>query len=324
MIFHRTAATFALIFAVLAGPACAQSEVDDAAHAYVAATGFEVMPIDRIEGALNDLIGADPAAMVPADAEISPIEKAFLLLGTQEVPLPRVRYVLRYNQAAVDGIALSLIDIERYNLGPTIREDTALTYGAKNTAGPKAFGIGPHVAWRFVTQPTSKTAALLLGASRREIDDREAATRSCLPRLCLSLDLLDGLAAWNEGISSEANLVDVAYGAFGPSEFAPNAREIVPAYRALELAVAAGIADIDDIGVRWSIPTRQGGKSASPILVVLLDQNLGQEIGLDAALGVAKLGLAGKEQWTRISSGYVEGGATEILHRADGPLVPEK
>ena len=323
MPIHRTTAAIALIVAALSQPAWAQSGVDAAARAYVAATGFEVLPIEHIEGYLNDLIDADPAAMLPADADISPIEKAFLLLDGQEVPLPRARYVLRYNQAVVDGITLSLIDIERYNMGPTIRDDTARAYGAENTAGPEAFGIGPHVAWRFVTQPTSKTAALLLSASRREIDDAEAATRSCLPRTCLSLDPLDNLAEWSDGAVNEALLREVAYPALGPSEFDPDAQEIVPAYQSLELGLAAGIATLDDAGVVWTMPERQGGDTASPFLVVLVDRNLGQDIGSDAALGIAKLGLDSQEHWVRISGSF-NGGAATTLSRADGPLVPEK
>ena len=70
MPIRRTTAAIALIVTALSQPAWAQSGVDDAARAYVAATGFEVLPIEHIEGYLNDLIDTDPAAMLPADADI--------------------------------------------------------------------------------------------------------------------------------------------------------------------------------------------------------------------------------------------------------------
>lgn len=318
---NRALTGLGLILAMLAQPAWAQTDIDTAALQYVAMPGFEVLPMDNIEAALNDLLGADPAAMVPADADISPIEKAFLLIDTQEVPLVRMRYVLRYNETVVDGVTLSLIDIERYNLGPAIRAETALEYGEENTAELEAFGVGPHVEWRFVTQATAKSAALLLEASRREIDDEEAAARSCLPRTCLSLDPFDGLAAWSDGAASERPLHMVSYPALGTSAFDADAVEIVPAYQALELGIAAGIASADDSGVLWTMPQRQGGNSETPLLVVVVDRNLGQDIFSDAALGIAKLGKAGDEHWVRINSGYFDGGMTQTMFRANGPLV---
>ncbi|ODT47839.1 hypothetical protein [Devosia sp. 63-57] len=118
-----------LIGSMMALPAWAQDHIAEAAEVFVAAEDFEVMPLEHIEGALGDLLGGDPNAMVPLDADISPFEKALLLTDLQEEPLPRLRYLLRYNQQTVDGVVLSLISVERFNLGPAIRVETALAYG---------------------------------------------------------------------------------------------------------------------------------------------------------------------------------------------------
>lgn len=307
---------------VLAGlaPAQGQDAVDQAAAAYIGVTGFQAQALENLEGALGDLIGADPAAMIPKDADVSPIEKALLLLDTQETPVSRARYVLRYNQESIANVELSFIDVQRYNLGPTIHEQTVADYGADNTAPLEVFGVGPHVEWRFVTQPTAKQAALLLAASRREISDAEAAAADCLPRLCLSLEPLDGLAHWSDSADSEQPPLPVAYPPIGPAD--EGSSEVAPAYQALELAIAAGLASASAEDVVWTLPERQGADTDSPFLVVLIDRNLGQETMSDAALGVAKLGLDSDERWTRVSS-YTDGtGIVEGVTTAPGPLLP--
>lgn len=314
----RTAG-LALLLAGLTLPALAQSAVDQAAQAYVSADGFEPQAIEHIEGALDDLLGG-AEGMVPLDADISPIEKALLLIDTQESPLLRTRTLLRYSQRTMDGVAVSFIDIQRYNLGPAIREETIAEYGAENTADPEAFGVGPHVEWRFVTQPTSKEAALLLAAGRHEISDAEAAQKSCLPRPCLSLDTLDGAGQWAEPAAVDRPLIETAYPAVIDSDFGDGSTEISPAYLALELGIDAGIATADDQGILWTMPERQGGESDSPILVVIIDRNLGQETMSDAAMGIAKMGLDSEEYWVRISGGAFDGQMVQSASTAPGPL----
>lgn len=311
--------TLALL--ILAGPTAAADPVQEAADAFVHAKGFHSQNLDNVEGALADLLGGDRDAMIPPGADISPIEKAFLLLDSQETPLPRTRYLLRYNEQVVGGITLSLIDVERYNLGPAVREETIAEFGADQTADPAAFGVGPHVEWRIVTQPVAKAAALLLAASRREISDTTAAARDCLPRTCLSPTPLDDVAAWSTGDQRQEPFHIVAYPAIGPSEFSPEEHEIVPAYQALELGIMAGIATADEAsGVSWTIPSRQGGNTDTPLLVIEIDHNLGQDIYSDAALGIGKLGKDSSERWVRISGTYYDKAISETRATAEGPL----
>ncbi|MDB5538113.1 MAG: hypothetical protein JWQ65_2988 [Devosia sp.] len=299
-----------------------QDAMTDAANRFVSVDDFETQALEPIEGALDQLIGLSPNPMLSASADISPIEKAFLLLDSQEVAMPRSRYLLRLNQRTFDAVTVSFVEIERYNLGPTIRDETVATYGAENTAGLEAFGIGPHVAWRFAMQPTAKTAALLLAASRRDIPTDEAAKRDCLPRRCLSLEPLDDVAPWSDGIAREVPLKAVGYPALVPSLFDPDVMEITPAYQVLELGIAAGLTETDDGKVSWLLPQRQGGENESPFLLVLIDHNLGQDTFSDAALGLAKLGLDSQEHWTRIGIAYSDSQLEEILSHAEGPLVP--
>jgi hypothetical protein len=192
-----------------------------------------------------------------------------------------------------------VVDVRRYNLGPAIREQTIDAYGAANTAGPGAFGVGPHVAWRFAFQQGSKVAAMVVAAARREIPDAEAAGDDCRARRCLDLNLLDDHAGWvqlNEPIDEPV----VAYPAVSQIPFGNEVIEDqTPAYVSLQLAMAAGIASKHSDGMLWSVPQRQGPATDEPLFVVVIDRNLGQEIITDAALGVPKLGKESEERWVR-------------------------
>lgn len=307
-------ATIAVTKPALAGA------IEDAALAYVGKGAFETMPTENIDGALADLLGDGRDEMVSAGRDISPIEKALLLIDTQEEPLPRARYLLRYGQRTFDGVVASFIEVERFNLGPATRLEAVAAYGAGNVAEPEIFGIGPHVAWRFVTVPAAKSAAVLVAAGRTEIDDDVAMERSCLARTCLSLDTLDELSSWEEWVQLGEELVPVAY----PAVVDIDGEELAPAYQALELGLHAGLAKAEDGGVVWTIPSPLGPETGAPFIAVLIDRNLGQEIMSDAALGIAPLDKEGAEQWTRISGGIWADVPSRRLTRSSGPLVARK
>ena len=124
--------------------------------------------------------------------------------------------------------------------------------------------MGPSVIWRFVTQPTAKSAALLLAASRRELTEKSATRRNCLIRACLSLDTIDALADWREWQPLDAALPEVAYPPLTPSTFSEGEEELRPAVLALQVALAAGLASQDAEGIVWNMPERQGGDESAP------------------------------------------------------------
>ena len=185
----------------------------------------------------------------------------------------------------------------------------------------KVFGVGPHVEWRFVTQPTAKLAALVLSASRREISNGEAAARNCLPRTCLSLDTFDDLAEWTEP-QPLAEMPQTAYPATTSSGVGDEiTQEIAPAAQALELAIAAKIAAPKDGGFLWTIPGRAAPPSPDPYVVVVIDRNLGQETMSDAVLGIAKLDKDRDQRWVRLSAGVFDALPVQSIFRATGSLT---
>ena len=314
---------FPAVLLALAGATDAPAKplsVDGAAAAYVTREGYASVDPAELDQALAMLLN-ESRRRAERDADLSAMEQALLLVDLEERPLQRARHVLRYGQQTIDRVDVSFIDLQRYNLGPAIRLDAIDSYGAENVADAEAFGVGPHVAWRFVMLPTAKLSALLLAASRREIADEEAAGRNCLPRACPSLDPIDDLADWSDP-QTAAGLPPTPYPfvvSTAHDDTVPD--EIAPAAQALELAIAAGIASPGADGLLWSFPERAGHSSPDPFVVVVIDRNLGQEAMSAAVLGIAKVDKDHDQRWVRLSGGVSDGLAVQTISEAAGPLV---
>lgn len=315
--YSRLLMSLAACAMLLASPAALAGELEDAAQAYVGERSYQVAPLEPIERAWSDLLQGDETATVVADRDVSPIEKALLLLDAQEEPLTRTRYLLRYSQRSLDGVPASFVQVERFNLGPAIRLETIEAYGADSVDEPEVFGVGPHVVWRFVTTPSAGSAAALVAAGRMEIEETAAATRSCLGRTCLAFDTLDELADWDEWVQMDEDLARTAY----PAIIDIDGQELSPALQALELGIHAGLAEVGDAGITWTIPALPGPETGAPVIALVIDRNLGQEIMSDAALGIALPDKESQERWTRISGGVWADAPMRQLTKASGPLV---
>lgn len=124
------------------------------------------------------------------DADLDPITRAVLLVEHLENKLPHTRYQIHYSintSTEVPELKHDYLEINRYNLGPALREDLLLSIPKEHVADPHEFGLGPHVSWRFVMAPTMGMRADLLYASRKEIPSNEAVNTTCFNESCLSL-----------------------------------------------------------------------------------------------------------------------------------------
>jgi|GEM_PF-770159 len=295
---------------LLPGAPLALAQADNAAAAYVTERGFAARDVAPIKRTLQGIIGKN------VDKDVSPTEQALLLLEALEPALPRVRYMLRYSEVKAGEITVALVDLRRYNLGPTIRNETIREYGADNTAGPGAFGVGPHAGWRFVFERDTGGTTSLMAAGRREFTNAEAAKRDCLVRKCLDLDLLDDFADWTE-LAKSVGEAAPPYSTRSKVRFGDEfADDYAPAYIALKLADAIGMITSRNGQMLWTVEQRQGPATDEPLFAIVIDRNLGQEIFTDAALGVPILGKFDREHWVRSVGG--PDGQTYLT--AAGPL----
>ena len=124
------------------------------------------------------------------DADLDPITRAMLLFETQEVELPHVRYRITYSMntsTEVPEARQDYVEVTRYNLGPSRRNDLLASVPEGQLADPVEFGIGPNVSWRYVMAPIMGANSSLIYASRKEVTDAEAQTTDCLGASCLEL-----------------------------------------------------------------------------------------------------------------------------------------
>src|SRR5690606_22162753 len=133
--------------------------------------------------------GAQSSINLP-DADLDPIARSVLLVEAYEAPLPHARYRIAYSMNVAPDYPESRndhVEVTRYNLGPTRRNDLKRYMPENQLANPEEFGVGPHVSWRFVLSPVMGMQAALLYASRTELSETQAQAADCLGEPCLSL-----------------------------------------------------------------------------------------------------------------------------------------
>lgn len=285
----------ALVAAAFALPLSAHAaDIDGAIETFVSGSGFVKEDVAAVDAKLLAAFAAPAGGAPRPDHEASPLEKALLLVDTLEPALPRTRTMLRYGRMHGGAVPYSFVTVERYNFGPTIRQMVIEDYGEENTDKPEAFGVGPHVAWRIVTMPARGQQASLVSVARGEISDRQAGAADCGGRLCLAFEPLpEDLREWRETETT----VDMT------SAYAAKTDDGVatPARIAAELAVAAGIATVDDGRLDWRGPEQpEAARGTEPFLFLSIDRDLGQETAMDAMLGQTLLNDdAVAELWNR-------------------------
>jgi len=155
------------------------------------------------------------SSVLRPDADIDPVTKSVLLLESREVELPRIRYKITYRLEATSpdypDVRHAYVEVTRFNLGPVIRDDLIAAYGPEIAAPEDAFGIGPHVSWRFVTEPIMGMEANVVRASRRELTSAEARAAQCLGVSCLSLSAPEGPVGNWQVMSPPSDAATVTY-----------------------------------------------------------------------------------------------------------------
>lgn len=129
------------------------------------------------------------------DADLVAPVRAMLLVDAEETQVRHARYRVRYDllPPTTDGDgATALVEVVRFNLGPTIRAELVAQDPALPLAPLEAFGTGPHVVYRFTMMPIQGMQASVREAGRRELNETEASAMSCLGQPCMEPAALAG------------------------------------------------------------------------------------------------------------------------------------
>lgn len=269
----RLASTLAVVVAST-GFVAAQ-DIDDAITGFINAKGFSAQNALDLEAALSGHFIDD--SITPGGA-VGPIEKA-IMIADDAIPSVRTRSFISYGEILDDedgaSVPYSFIEVRHYNLGPAIRADVAEAYGEENTAPVEDFGVGEHMAWRFVFRPIMGHTATLLEASSRVISDEQASRHDCGGIACLDIIAgYDDLAEWQE---IEGRLPQ------WPLLYSDQSDEVAtPAHAIAELAVLGFWANAESGQYQWT-----GGEhpeaisDATPYRFISVDRHLGQEASID-------------------------------------------
>lgn len=174
--------------------ACAADAVDT----FATAPGFAEVDYDSLVG--DDYYSAERfpgsgASVFMPDADLVAPVRAMLMMDAHEAPVQHSRYLVTYDLHSDrdDPYATSAqVEITRINLGEAFREDAMQGVPLEHQGPPEAFGIGPHVSWRFDMSPIQGMSSHVVKASRRELSDAAVAKLDCLGAPCAQLDSPEG------------------------------------------------------------------------------------------------------------------------------------
>lgn len=179
--------------------ACAAGHADPLQR-FVEAAGFRSVDVQTLEGDRYYTKARFPkldASAFRADADLAAPVRALLLMDSHEGAIPHARYLVDWQPvtpAAQPDDLRHVVDIVRINLGAAVRADAVAAAPPGRVAPAQAFGVGPHVRWRFVMSPLRGMNAGLDAASRRVLSDAEAARLDCLGQPCNALNSAEGPA----------------------------------------------------------------------------------------------------------------------------------
>lgn len=240
--------------------------------------GYEAQDGEQIMLDINDALeplNPEPSVFLPT-SDISPLAMAILALENAEGPRDRVRYHISYGIADIPKhqrygtLPVSFVQVDRYSMGATIRQDVIDSYGGEHVAPPDEFDVGPHVSWRLMTRPIQGTRALIMAAGRRELSDAQAQQATCLNAPCLfyGMEPEEDQLPWSDAEEVPLTL-DVAY---------PIARNGL-------LTPAAAMEQITG-GIRYSAgeQNRAAGSPPDPFLEAVIEINLGQDAAMMARM----------------------------------------
>lgn len=170
----------------------------DAGGTFASAPGFTEVDYDNLVG--DDYYSAERfpssgASVFMPDADLVAPVRAMLMMEAHEAPLQHSRYLVSYDLHSDrdDPYDTSAqVEITRINLGEVFRKDAMQGVPVEHQGPPEAFGIGPHVSWRFEMSPIQGMSSHVVKVGRKELSDAAVAKLDCLGAPCAQLDSPEG------------------------------------------------------------------------------------------------------------------------------------
>lgn len=273
----KATCTAALLLGLLHAPALAADgpHLTEAATHFTGAEPYETQEVERVQRTVQDVLEGDPESVTPAGSRLAPPTRALLKLEAAEGTIAPARYRIRYglvevpNPPNAEPLTVSLVQIDRFNLGPARRAERRREHGAGNVRA-ESFAGDDHVSWRFATRPVMGTTAMTAAAARAEIPHAFAETMDCLGAPCTAAATTEATGLnWQ---AAEAPGLDFE------SDYAIE-RDGVPSPAAvLDLLLAESNAARRNETIVWrGFEPREGVAEGSPFVDIVIETGLGQD-----------------------------------------------
>ena len=219
-----------------------QANIERKTKSFVQAPGYRPVDADQLIDddwySARRFVNQSPSSIRNPDADLDPVTKAVLLLESREPPLESARYHIAYQLLAMDSdapeIQHAMVQVTRFNLTGARHRDVVESYGEH--AGPAGKETAyPHVSWRFISSANQGQRADIVAASRRVLDDSQAAKSRCLGTPCVTLNSTLGMQPPFTSWQPDSTAPPAVYQARWPAQLQGDGAIAVPARVAEEL-----------------------------------------------------------------------------------------
>lgn len=299
---HRIIVFTLLLSTAMPGVASspAGTQLGEVASRFIESEPYKARNVESLQQALQDTLEGDEKSVFLPGSRLAPPTRALLKFEALEGELSPARFRIRYglvrvpNPPKADPLTVSLVQVDRFNLGPARRADLEREHGAGNVRS-ESFADAAHVSWRFVMRPVMGTTAMTAAAARAEIPHAFAETMDCLHTPCTATSATEG----------PDNLDWETAGAPSPeleTDYATE-RDGIPSPAALlDLLLAESHAARRNDSIVWQgFEPREGIAEGETFVDIIIETGLGQESHISGLLRDDRLmDHETRTQWIRL------------------------
>ncbi len=315
---------FVVMSAFVIGPlllANDKSDHDRLASAFIGADPYKKHDVEAVQEALQMILDGDEDSVFLPGARLAPLTRSLLKLEALEGRISQARFRIRYGQARVPNqpkaapLTISLVQIDRFNLGPARQAELEREYGADKVRA-ESFADDEHISWRFLMNPVMGTTAMTSAAARAAIPQAFAETMDCLGTPCTATTAAKPATDpdWQDddtpSLAFQADYATERYGVPSPAAL-------------LDLLLIASNAATANDHVSWrGYEWREGVNPGTPFVDIVIETGLGQDAHIAGLLRDDHLmDHETRTQWIRLRAVATAPGEAPILNLSRA-LVP--
>lgn len=256
-------------------------DLDTLAGEFIDAAPYQRQPLESLQRELRDGLTGDPESVFLPGSRLAPLTRALLKLQATDGAISPARYRIRYGQVQIpnppkaDPMTVSLVQVDRFNLGPTLLAELEAQHGAEHVRAD-SFADDPHLSWRFVMRPVMGTTAMTAAAARAEIPAVFAEIMDCLGTPCIATSAAGSGLEWE---SEQAPAIDFEADYVIKREGIPSPAAMV------DLLLAESHAATRNDGIVWhGFEMREGIADGAAFVDLVIETGLGQDSQISGIL----------------------------------------